>query len=521
MRRPSIQLTFLALVLIALPLGSCSDPPPEGFTVLLDAAPKGLDPRFATSDASAKLVGIHHAGLVSVDTATGEPELELAKHIERKSPTQYEVTLHEGLTFHDGEPLTAEDVEYTLMELDTDPVNSPYAGTTRRIESLEIVDDHHISITLEEPYAPFINDLALGVVPKHLCGGKPQCPEQSVGAGPFKFTRQDGDKLFVFEKFDNYVGGAPSLDRVIFKAVEDDNTRLLALLGNTAHLVQNAVQPLMLPVVEDAEKLEMKSAPSFKYTYLGLNLEHEILDDVRVRRALAHGIDRKAIVEYKFQGYARLSTGMLAPNHWAYEPDVRRYEYDPERAKELLDEAGFPDPDGDGPKTRFELEFKVSASKFRKSVADLIAHQLARIGVAVKVRAYEWGTFFADIKSRNFAMTTLQWPSVLDPGLYRWIFHSENIPSAENRSAGANRGAYRNPEMDKLLEKGQRETDPEKRKAIYSDIQKILARDLPYISLWHEDNIAIMQENVEGYYMTPNARFEGLKDTKLHESDEQ
>ncbi|MGM0555358.1 MAG: ABC transporter substrate-binding protein [Myxococcota bacterium] len=511
------QLLLIALGLLVFSQLSCSDPPPEGFTVLLDAAPKGLDPRFATSDASAKLVGIHHAGLVSVDTESGEPELELAESIERKSSTHYEIVLKKGLTFHDGEPLTAEDVEYTLMELDSDTVNSPYAGTTRRIKAFEVVDDRRIRIELEEPYAPFLSDLAIGIVPKHLCGGEPQCPEQSVGAGPFKFARQEGDKLFVFEKFDDYVGGAPQLDRVIFKAVEDDNTRLLALLGNTAHLVQNAVQPLMLPVVEKADKLEMKSAPSFKYTYLGLNLEHEILDDVKVRRALAHGIDRDAIVEYKFQGYARLSSGMLAPNHWAYEPDVRRYDYDPERAKELLDEAGFPDPDGDGPQMRFELEFKVSASKFRKSVADLIAHQLARVGVGIKVRAYEWGTFFADIKSRNFAMTTLQWPSVLDPGLYRWIFHSENIPSAENRSAGANRGAYRNSRVDALLEKGQRESDPEARKAIYGEIQKILAKELPYISLWHEDNIAIMQQNVEGYYMTPNARFEGLKDTRLLE----
>lgn len=493
---------------------SAASAPQDAFVVLLDSSPKGLDPRFATSDASAKLVGLLHAGLVSTDTASGEPELELAESIEQTSPVRYEVTLRDNIYFHDGEPVTTADVEYTLMQLGSEKVNSPYAGIQRRIDTLEVLDERRMVITLAEPYAPFMTDLALGVVPEHICAGHAECPGEPIGAGPFAFAGNEGDQLYLFEGFDQYFAGRPSIDRLAFKVVEDDNTRLLGLLGKSADLVQNAVAPLMLPVVRDAEDLRVETAPSFKYTYLGYNLEHEILDDVRVRRAIAHGIDREAIIKYKFRGHARPSTGMLAPNHWAYEPDVKTYDYDIEAAKRLLDEAGYPDPDGDGPQHRFEIEFKVSASKFRKSLAELIAHQLERIGVKVVVRSYEWGTFFHDVKSRNFAMTTLQWPSVLDPSLYTWIFHSKNIPSAENRSAGANRGAYSNERVDELLEKGQRETNVEKRKAIYSEVQKILARDLPYVSLWHEDNIAILSDGVEGYYMTPNARFEGLKQTR-------
>lgn len=513
-------LVGLTLLVAALSAVGCQSKQvgDDAFVVLLDSSPKGLDPRFATSDASAKLVGLLHAGLVSVDTASGEPQLELAESIEQTSPVRYEITLRDDIYFHDGEPVTAADVKYTLTQLDSELVKSPYAGTSRRIASFDIDDARHFTITLKEPYAPFMNDLAMGVVPEHICAGHAECPGKPIGAGPFEYVRQEADELFIFEGFDKYFDGKPPIDRLAFKVVEDDNTRLLALLGKSADLVQNAVAPLMLPVVRDSDRLVVRTAPSFKYTYIGFNLEHPILKNQKVRQAIAHGIDRRSIIKYKFKGHARLSTGMLAPTHWAYEPDVATYDYDVDEAKRLLDEAGYPDPDGDGPKPRFELEFKVSANKFRKSLAELIAHQLERVGIKVTVRSYEWGTFFHDVKSRNFAMTTLQWPSVLDPSLYTWIFHSKNIPSPDNRSAGANRGAYRNDRIDELLEKGQRETDRDKRKAIYSEVQKILARDLPYISLWHEENIAIMAKDVDGYYMTPNARFEGL--TQAHKVDE-
>lgn len=494
-------------------VGCSSEQPAPGFVVLMDAAPKGLDPRFATSDWSSKIGGLLHAGLVETDTADGNWTYELAESVEQTSPLVYVVRLRDDITFHDGTPVTSADVEYTYMQLGSDLVKSPYAGMADRIASFEVHDARNFTITLKETHAPFITDLSLGIVSKARCDGHKECPGEPLGAGPFAFVSESSHHV-TLRAYDGYFAGRPNLDVVTFKLVKDDNTRLLALLGNTADLVQNAVAPLMLPVVERDDRLVVESAPSFKYTYIAFNLEHEILKDERVRHALAYGIDRDAIIKYKFRGLATKSTGMLSPAHWAYEPNVPTFEYNPERAMQLLDEAGFTDPDGpDGPLPRFELEFKVSASKFRKSMAELIAHQWARIGVKVTVRAYEWGTFFADVKSRNFAMTTLQWPSVSEPSLYRWIFHSENIPSEDQRSAGANRGAYRNARVDALLDAGSHEVDTKKRIEIYQEVQRILAKEMPYISLWHEDNIAIMRKGTTGYWITPNARLEALKVT--------
>ncbi len=372
----------------------------------------------------------------------------------------------------------------------------------------DIVDDHRIVITLKEPHAPFEMDLGMGILPRHICEGHDTCPGDPVGAGPFQYRDRQGGLQVEFERFEDHFDGSPSIERLVFRVIRDDNARVLALLGNTADLVQNAVSPLMMPVVEDADGLQIQTAPSFRYTYLGFNLEHPILGDEKVRRAIAHAINREEIIEYKFGGAARASTGLFVPEHWVYEGDVDVYEYDPDRARQLLDEAGWT---RDGDEYRFELEFKVSANNFRRSLAQLIGQQLGEVGIYVRVRAYEWGTFFDDIRSRNFEVTTLQWPSVLEPNLLRWIFHSDNVPTADARAAGANRGAYKNERVDELLDKGQRETDREKRKKIYSEIQQILARELPYISLWHEDNVAVLREGTEGYYTTPNARYDALR----------
>lgn len=480
----------------------------DAFVVLMDSSPRGLDPRFATTDASAKLVALLHEGLISMDTSDGTVEYRLARSIEQIDEVTYEVQMRDDAYFHDGTPVTARDVEYTLMQLGSEEVASPLAGMSRRIETFDIRDDHFFVITLKEPHSPFLTNLSMGIVPRHICEGYSECPGDPIGAGPFQFVSRDGDLRFEFRRFDDHFGGAPTIERLVFRVVRDDNARLLALLGNTADLLQNAVSPLMIPVVEEADRLEIDTAPSFKYTYLAFNLEHPVLSDNTVRKAIAHAIDRESIIEYKFGGAARLSTGLLPPDHWAYEGDVEVYDFDPQRARELLDEAGYPSVDGE---PRFHLEFKVSASKFRRSLAELIGQQLGEVGIHVRVRSYEWGTFFDDIRSRNFDMTTLQWPSVLEPSLYRWIFHSENIPSADNRAAGANRGAYKNDRVDELLEEGERVADPQLRQKIYGEVQQILAEELPYVSLWHEDNIAIVRKGTGGYYTTPNARYDSLR----------
>ncbi len=515
-RRLTIAAAFIALAALWWSWRSGQPTAPEGFTVLLDGAPKGIDPRFSTSDFSVKLSRLVFSGLVTVDNATGDVELDLAKDIKIVSPTHYEITLRDDALWHDGKPVTAADVHYTFTTLNDPKVRSPFSGFGKRIERIDIHDPHHFSIHLKDPHAPFLADLAFGIVPKHLLEESGVFPDNTaVGSGPFKLHSRQGNVWVSLEAFDQHHKGRPKLDTVVFRIMPDDNTRVLALMGGSGQMAQNAVSPLMVPVVERDPDLEVVSAPSFKYTYLGLNLAREKLADLRVRQAIALAIDRQEIIKYKFNGTARLATGLLAPSHWAYNGQVETYSRDLERAKALLDEAGYTDPDGDGPLPRFEITYKTTTNKFRRAIAELLASQLAEVGIKVKVLAFEWGTFFTDIKSGNFDMCSLQWPSVIEPDLYTWIFHSKSIPTAENRSAGANRGRYVNHELDKLLDAARQEMDQDKRKALYNKVQAILARDLPYISLWHEDNILVIDKDVQDYQIVPNARFRGLEKAKV------
>ncbi|MEO1267208.1 MAG: ABC transporter substrate-binding protein, partial [Myxococcota bacterium] len=371
-------------------------------------------------------------------------------------------------------------------------------------------------IHLTAPHAPFLHDLAIGIVPKHCMTDQGLFPEGVlIGSGPFRFERRKGDAWVSLVAFEDHHNGPPSLNRVVFRTIRDDNARLLAMMGGSGQLLQNAVAPLLLPALQGDTNLVIESSPSFKYTYLGFNVTHPILSDVRVRQAIALGIDRDAIIDHKFSGLARPATGLLAPSHWAYTADVATWSHDPARARKLLDQAGYPDPDGpDGPQPRFEIVYKTTTNQFRRSIAQLIASQLADIGIAVKVQAYEWGTFFGDVKSGNFDLCSLQWPSVIEPDLYSWIFHSRSIPTADNRSSGANRGGYRNPTLDRLLDQARTEMDREARARLYHRVQAIVAEELPYISLWHEDNIVVRQHTVQHYQPVPNARFSGLTTTQ-------
>jgi peptide/nickel transport system substrate-binding protein len=292
--------------------------------------------------------------------------------------------------------------------------------------------------------------------------------------------------------------------------IRDDNSRLLALVGGSGDLTQNTVSPLLLDAVVEQPRLKVESGRSAVFTYLGLNCDDPILGDPRVRRAIAYAIDRKTIVDTKYRGRAVLATGMLPTLHWAYNKDVDQYPYDPARARQLLDEAGHPDPDGAGPRPRFTLVYKTSSVRFRVALAQVIAAELAEVGIEVELRPLEFATFFADVKKGNFQLFSMQVPEIAEPDLYTNFYHSSRIPTRENPDRGGNRARYRDADVDRLIDEGRGVVDRPRRTAIYGEVQRILARDLPVIPLWHEDNVAVMGRQVEGFRILPTGQFSSL-----------
>jgi peptide/nickel transport system substrate-binding protein len=277
------------------------------------------------------------------------------------------------------------------------------------------------------------------------------------------------------------------------------------LVGGSADLGQNT-RPDLVDDVAGNPRIRVSSGPSVLLTYMLLNNDDPALGDVRVRRAIALALDRPAIVAAKFGGRAVLATGLLPPLHWAYNPDVAHWDRDLARANQLLDDAGLRRGPGG---VRLHLVYKTSAVAFRVAVARAIASQLGEVGIDVEVRAFEFGTFFADVKKGNYQLATMQSSEITEPDFYYFYFHSSRIPDAGDPDGG-NRWRYRNARVDELTAAGRREVDPAQRRPLYLEAQRIVADEVPIIPLWHEDNVVLANVDLQGYAIVPNARFAGL-----------
>jgi peptide/nickel transport system substrate-binding protein len=227
---------------------------------------------------------------------------------------------------------------------------------------------------------------------------------------------------------------------------------------------------------------------------------------VDVRKAIGFAIDREAIVKYLRRGYATVAVGIVPPMSWAFEPNVFDFHFDPSEARRLLDKAGFPDPDGDGPQPRFTLSLKTSTSEVYRVQAAAIQQDLARVGIAVDVRSSELLTLLSDAARGNFQMYTLQWVGVTDPDILRRVYHSAQTPPA-----GLNRVFYGNPEVDRLIEAAAVAVGDDQRKTLYARAQRLIAEDVPYISLWYKTNVAVAQPDLRGIRLSPIADFTFLQ----------
>ena len=298
---------------------------------------------------------------------------------------------------------------------------------------------------------------------------------------------------------------------MVLRIVPDEIMRGLELMKGTVDLVVNDIGPDIVHQLEGNSRLEVTTAPGTDYQYVGLNLRDPVLRDVRVRQALAYAIDRGAIVEYLRRGLAAPAFGLLPPMMWAFTPKVPTFDYDPARSRVLLDEAGYPDPDGDGPAPRLRLTLKVSNQEFQRLQAEVIQQDLRQVGVALDVRTCEFATLYADVIGGNFQMYALQWVggALADPDILRQVFHSSQTPPR-----GFNRGFFQDARVDALLDQASTSTDPARRRALFADVQRLIAEQVPYISLWNKTNVAVAQRTVTGVHLSPVADFFFLKDVR-------
>lgn len=451
---------------------------------------------------------IYNSLLRADDKSRLQPEL--AENWQRIDARTYVFDLRRNIRFHNGAPLTAADIKFTYESILQAENRSPKRALLKPLQAIDQLGSHRVRFRLKAPHAPFLEHFTIGIVPASFAGNTGSRASPPPGSGPFMLTSLQPGETVILKANPSHWEGTPPLEGLVFKVVPDAMVRVLEFKKGSIDFMQNDLEPDVLPWIERNTDADIEARAGTTFQYIGINLTHPVLRHKKVRQALALAIDRKSIIRHLIKDLGTAATGLLSPLNWAYEGAVHQWPHDPEQAKRLLDGAGFSDPDGNGPRSRFKLSFKTTNLDLRRRIAEALKEQLQRVGVELEIRTYEWGTFFSDIKKGNFHLYSLAWVGIQDPDIYYQIFHSASVPPN-----GDNRGHYSNARVDQLLEKGRRTMDTTERKRIYGEVQRILAEDLPYIPLWWWKNVVVKTPSLQGFVPYPDGDFTSLKKVAL------
>lgn len=492
---------LLPAVLLGILLAGCNDPIPVRISEVtlrmgLATAPRNLDPRLATDAVSERINRLLYRRLVEFDVAS-RPVPALAGW-EQPTPTRYLFTLgKQGRIFSDGSRLNAEDVKATYASI-LDPAGaSPHRALLSVIRDIETQGPDRIEFRLSEPDPLFPAYLGIGILPAALIRRGHEFQRAPVGSGPFRFLDWPETGRLRLERRRDH-------QRLELLVVKDPNVRVMKLLRGEIHLVQNDLAPELLDYLRRRSEVRVREIGGANFSYLGFNLRDPITGLLPVRRAIAHAIDRRAILRFLFRDGGRLAAAMFPPEHWAGAPGLTGHAYDPARAEALLVAAGF------GPERPLRLVYKTSSDPFRVRLATVIQAQLARVGIQVEVRSYDWGTFYGDIKAGRFQLYSLSWVDIRTPDIFRYVFHSASVPPQ-----GANRGRYHSPRADRIIVTARAEPDPEHQARHYRELQALLLEELPYIPLWYENQVCAYRNQVRGYRLAPDGNYDGLTEVEL------
>ena len=483
---------------------------PGVITVAVRFGPNSLNPLKANDEGTARVSQLIFESLMDVGDDL-DPVPGLAQRLENPDPLTYIVHLPRAVKFHDGRELTSKDVVFTYARFIDPAYTSPYKGAFTVMEAVRALDEYTVEFKLKEPFLafPISNLVPIQIVPEGMDDAA--LAALPIGTGPYRFVRHDVDDKVVLRAFEGYWKGQPNNAGLVVKIVPDDTMRGLEVRKGASDIIINDVPPDIAYQLEKSGDLKITPAPGLEFSYLGFNMRDPVVADLRVRQAIGYAIDREAIVKYLRRGLGRVAHGMIPPQHRVYEPEIHTFTHDPERARQLLDQAGYRDPDGDGPRPRLTLTLKISTNEEIRLQSTVIQQDLRRAGIELDLRSYEFATMFADVLSGNFQMMSLIWSggAMLDPDILRRVFHSEQVPPV-----GFNRGHYSNPEVDRLLDLASRSIDLDARKQYYSAAQKILAWEVPYVPIWHRTNVIVSQSNLDGLHINPIGDFAALKDVR-------
>ena len=474
----------------------------------------GLIPNITSDSASHDIGNLIYSNLIRTDKSL-RLEGELAERWEI-SRDELTITFHlrKGVKWHDGEELTAHDVDFTYRYMIDPKTPTAYAEPFRQVRRAEVVDRYTYRVTYEKPYAPALLSWGIWILPRHILEATWQAGvdlrttrqnRHPVGTGPYLFREWRTGEKIILEANPDYFEGRPYLNRVVYRIIPDQSTIFLELKA------RNIDRAGLTPI----QYRRQTDYPAFRsafnryrylangYAYLGFNLLDPRFADKRVRQAMAYAIDKHEIIEGVLLGLGQAAAGPYKPGTWWYHPDVKPYPFDPARAKALLAEAGWKLTQRDGILERdgkpFSFTLRTNQGNLvRQQTAEIIQRRLGAVGIDVKIHIVEWAAFINTfIRKRDFEAIILGWGLGNDPDQYD-LWHSTKTGPDE-----LNHISYKNPRVDELLEAGRRTFEEARRKAIYGELQEIMAEEQPVVFLYVPETLPVVSSRVRGIEPAP------------------
>ncbi|MGP4105955.1 glutathione ABC transporter substrate-binding protein [Virgibacillus sp. L01] len=453
-----------------------------------------LDPHFITNIPSANVLYQKvYETLVTFDKDMNIVP-NLAKEWEQLDSHTWQFKLNTGITFHDGTPFNAEAVKVTFDRLLDPETGSPQRDKLSMINEVKVIDDTTVQLKLSKPYSPILSILssqeASIMSPKAIQEDPESLSDSPVGTGPFVFDSWESGKAITLVKNEDYWNTPAKVDKVVFEIIPEDATRLAMIETGEAHISDN-VPVSEIERIKDSDDMNLVRTEGLAVEYVGFNTQKAPFDNVELRKAVSHAIEREAIISGIYNNIGTLANATMSPNVFGYSDQVEPYSYDVNKAKDLVQESGV-DPDT-------EVTLITSDRKERISMAEVIQSQLKGIGLNVNIQVLEYGAYIEMVDSGEHDMFIGGWGNATGDGDYNQynLFHTDSFGSPGNHFY------YSNPEVDKIIEEARKEPSDEKRKELYEKAQIIEMEDAVYIPIRNYEHLAVHGNNVQDFWLSP------------------
>lgn len=452
-----------------------------------------LNPHFATTIADGNF--FHQKIYEPLITLNEDTELVpgLADDWESIDELTWEFTLKENISFHDGAPFNADAVKISFDYIIDPDNNSPHYVKYNVIDKVEVIDDNTVQFHLVEPYTPILSILASaesGIVsPKSIEDDPDSLEGNPVGTGPFEFVSWDTGQSVIMKKNEDYWGTISNLDEIIFEIVPENSTRIAMVESDEAQIA-DAIPVEQFDRIENSESMDVYKREGLATEFLGFNLDKAPFDNIEFRKAVSHAIDRESIISGIYENSGNLANSAMTPNVFGYSDKITPYNYDVNKAKELLEESGID--------TEQEITLLTDEKPERVGSAEVIEAQLRELGLNIKIQKMETGAYIDATYNGEHHMFLGGWGNATGDGDYNQynLFHSDSIGPTGNRFW------YSNPEADDIIEEARRVEDEDKRLELYEEVQTMEIEDAVYVPINDAENTLIYSSSIDGIWMT-------------------